>query len=58
MIRGLEDVTHIVTLVDENRLCRRTEKYLHGIIAGKWIVDKSCVYVIRWSIHQSFIYVL
>ena len=42
-----EGVTHIVTRKqkDEN-LCKRTLKYLWGILAGVWIVDVSCKYLL------------
>lgn len=44
--RSSSNVTHVVTELDENGICRRTEKYLQGIIFGKWIVDISCEYAI------------
>ncbi|KAH8555257.1 hypothetical protein BGW37DRAFT_476442 [Umbelopsis sp. PMI_123] len=36
-----QEVTHIVTTVDEKKLARRTLKYLQGIMCGKWIIDKA-----------------
>ncbi|ORY96497.1 hypothetical protein BCR43DRAFT_524578 [Syncephalastrum racemosum] len=40
-LRDIDVITHVVTTTDENRLAKRTGKYLHGIIAGKWIVDNE-----------------
>ncbi|KAG1467164.1 hypothetical protein G6F56_004564 [Rhizopus delemar] len=37
-MRDFGDVTHIITSVDKDRLCRRTLKYLQGILEGKWIM--------------------
>ena len=39
-----EGVTHIITKRKEKdkNLCKRTLKYLWGILAGVWIVDVSC----------------
>ncbi|KAH8549445.1 hypothetical protein BGW37DRAFT_469400 [Umbelopsis sp. PMI_123] len=33
-----EEVAHVIATVNSQRLCRRTQKYLDGIIKGKWIV--------------------
>ncbi|XP_071740379.1 protein BREAST CANCER SUSCEPTIBILITY 1 homolog [Rutidosis leptorrhynchoides] len=42
-------VTHVVASVDENGACRRTLKYLMGILNGKWILNiewiKACMEV-------------
>ncbi|OBZ90073.1 Protein BREAST CANCER SUSCEPTIBILITY 1 [Choanephora cucurbitarum] len=38
-MREFHEITHIVTSVNKQRLCKRTMKYLQGILAGKWIVD-------------------
>ncbi|KAK9055985.1 hypothetical protein SSX86_027072 [Deinandra increscens subsp. villosa] len=42
-------VTHVIASVDENGACRRTLKYLIGIIEGKWILNiewiKACLEV-------------
>ncbi|KAL8236024.1 hypothetical protein R6Q59_017105 [Mikania micrantha] len=42
-------VTHVIASVDENGACRRTLKYLMGIIEGKWILNiewiKACLEV-------------
>lgn len=35
-------VTHVIASVDENGACRRTLKYLMGIIEGKWILNIEC----------------
>ncbi|KAG0180471.1 hypothetical protein DFQ29_000616 [Apophysomyces sp. BC1021] len=40
-VRDMDEVGHVITSVDENRLCPRTLKYLHAILAGRWIVDAS-----------------
>ena len=41
-----EGVTHIVTRKQKDgNLCKRTLKYLWGILAGVWIVDVSCKYL-------------
>ncbi|KAG1478762.1 hypothetical protein G6F57_006785 [Rhizopus arrhizus] len=37
-MRDFNDVTHIITSVDEDQLCKRTLKYLQGILEGKWIM--------------------
>ncbi|KAI9271294.1 hypothetical protein BY458DRAFT_509542 [Sporodiniella umbellata] len=37
-MRDFSDVTHVITSVDKNKLCRRTLKYLQGILEGKWIM--------------------
>nr|GEY36211.1 protein breast cancer susceptibility 1 homolog [Tanacetum cinerariifolium] len=42
-------VTHVIASVDENGACRRTLKYLMGVIEGKWILNiewiKACLEV-------------
>ncbi|XP_076937095.1 protein BREAST CANCER SUSCEPTIBILITY 1 homolog [Bidens hawaiensis] len=42
-------VTHVIASADENGTCRRTLKYLMGIIEGKWILNvewiKACLEV-------------
>ncbi|KAF7732588.1 hypothetical protein EC973_003335 [Apophysomyces ossiformis] len=40
-IRDMDEVGHVITSVDENRFCPRTLKYLHAILAGKWVVEIS-----------------
>ncbi|CAL1525972.1 unnamed protein product [Lymnaea stagnalis] len=41
------EVTHLVTGVNAEGMCPRTLKYLHGVLAGKWIVSTdwlvSCI---------------
>lgn len=41
-MRNFDDVTHIITSVDKQRLCKRTLKYLQGVLKGKWIVEPKC----------------
>ncbi|KAI7881645.1 hypothetical protein K492DRAFT_194202 [Lichtheimia hyalospora FSU 10163] len=41
--RNFDNVTHLVTTQDEQGLSPRTEKYLRGILAGKWIVNRSWI---------------
>jgi len=36
-------VTHVVTSVDDKGQCRRTRKYMLGILNGAWIVDFDCM---------------
>lgn len=36
-----DEVTHVVTLL-ENGLVRRTMKYAHAVLSGKWIVGFDC----------------
>lgn len=38
-------VTHVVASVDENGACRRTIKYLMGILEGKWILNIECKHI-------------
>ncbi|CAO3594518.1 unnamed protein product [Absidia cylindrospora] len=40
-VRDLDNVTHLITSVNEQGLCTRTIKYLLCIITGKWIVNTS-----------------
>lgn len=40
--RNFDAVTHLVTTQDDQGLSPRTEKYLRGILAGIWIVNRSC----------------
>lgn len=35
-------VTHIIASTDENGACRRTLKFLMGILEGKWILNIEC----------------
>lgn len=35
-------VTHIIASTDENGACKRTIKYLMGILEGKWILNVNC----------------
>lgn len=44
--RDFNEITHIITSVNEHQLCRRTLKYLQGILCGRWIVDP------RWLINS------
>ncbi|KAI8047240.1 uncharacterized protein B0P05DRAFT_366323 [Gilbertella persicaria] len=37
-MREFDEITHIITSVNKDRLCKRTMKYLQGVLAGKWIV--------------------
>jgi len=34
-----DEVTHVVTAVDNDDLCSRTMKFLLGVITGKWIIS-------------------
>lgn len=36
-------VTHVITSTDENGACRRTIKFMMGILEGKWILDIECM---------------
>ncbi|CAO0797607.1 unnamed protein product [Mucor circinelloides] len=38
-MRDFNDVTHVITSVDKKHLCKRTLKYLQGVLKGKWVVD-------------------
>ncbi|CEP11680.1 hypothetical protein [Parasitella parasitica] len=38
-IRNFDDVTHVITSVDKEHLCKRTLKYLQSVLKGKWIVE-------------------
>ena len=38
-------VTHVIASVDENGACRRTLKYLMGILEGKWILTIDCKHI-------------
>jgi len=42
-------VTHVITSVNAEGSCRRTIKYLEAVLAGVWIVDLSCTFVINAS---------
>lgn len=35
-------VTHVITSVDENGACKRTLKFLMGVLEGKWILTTKC----------------
>lgn len=35
-------VTHVIASTDENAACRRTLKFLMGILEGKWILSIEC----------------
>ncbi|KAI8344358.1 hypothetical protein BC941DRAFT_408453 [Chlamydoabsidia padenii] len=39
--RDIDNVTHLITSVNDQGLCTRTIKYLLCIITGKWIVNAS-----------------
>jgi hypothetical protein len=41
-MRDFDEITHIITSVNKKKLCRRTLKYLQGVLEGKWIVDPTC----------------
>ncbi|ORX59602.1 hypothetical protein DM01DRAFT_1405120 [Hesseltinella vesiculosa] len=41
--KQMDTVTHVVTSANEQRFCKRTEKYLAGIVHGKWIVSTDWV---------------
>ncbi|CAK9140262.1 unnamed protein product [Ilex paraguariensis] len=38
-------VTHVIASTDENRACRRTLKFLMGVLEGKWILSIDCQYI-------------
>ncbi|ORY06822.1 hypothetical protein K493DRAFT_332966 [Basidiobolus meristosporus CBS 931.73] len=38
-----ENVTHVVTMTDENYICPRTFKYLCGVLVGKWLVNHNWI---------------
>ncbi|CEI91524.1 hypothetical protein RMCBS344292_05810 [Rhizopus microsporus] len=48
--RDFHDVTHIITSVDNKRLCKRTFKYLQGVLEGKWIVTPAY----RWLPEDAY----
>lgn len=35
-------VTHVIASTDENGACKRTLKFLMGILEGKWILTIEC----------------
>lgn len=35
-------ITHVIASTDENGACRRTLKFLMGILEGKWILNTEC----------------
>lgn len=35
-------VTHVIASTDENGACKRTLKFLMGILEGKWILKLEC----------------
>lgn len=37
-------VTHVIASTDENGACRRTLKFLMGVLEGKWILSVKCEY--------------
>lgn len=41
-LKDMEDVTHVISSVDNDKKCPRTLKYLSGILRGKWIVTPKC----------------
>ncbi|KAI8979337.1 hypothetical protein BDF20DRAFT_868959 [Mycotypha africana] len=41
-MRDFDEVTHVITSVDSKKLCKRTLKYLQGLLEGKWVVEPSC----------------
>lgn len=40
--RDIDNVTHLITSVNDQGLCTRTIKYLLCILTGKWVVSASC----------------
>ncbi|KAI8993610.1 hypothetical protein BDB01DRAFT_776895 [Pilobolus umbonatus] len=45
-VRDYNEITHIITSVNKQKTCRRTVKYLQGILDGKWIVEP------RWLVNS------
>ena len=45
-------VTHVVSSVNKDGMCPRTMKYLHAILAGKWIVNFECKII---TIEESYL---
>jgi ABC-type uncharacterized transport system ATPase subunit len=41
-LKKFDQVTHIITSMDKDGLCKRTLKYLSSVICGKWVVDQNC----------------
>ena len=41
---AVQTATHVITVVDAQRRCRRTLKYMLGILTGAWIVSYECPY--------------
>lgn len=37
-----DEVTHVITSMDEQHLCKRTQKYLNAIVKGKWVLGHQC----------------
>lgn len=52
------NVTHIIASTDENGACKRTLKYLMGILEGKWILDvnwvKACMTAMKPVDEEQF----
>ncbi|KAI8875256.1 hypothetical protein K501DRAFT_289447 [Backusella circina FSU 941] len=40
-LKKFNQVTHVITSMDKDGLCKRTLKYLSSIIYGKWVVDHT-----------------
>lgn len=41
-LKDMEEVTHVISSVDNDKKCSRTLKYLSGILHGKWILTPKC----------------
>lgn len=41
-LKYFDEVTHVISSVDNKKQCHRTLKYLHGLLLGKWIVSPQC----------------
>lgn len=39
-------VTHVIASINENGACRRTLKFMMGILEGKWILSIDCKYIL------------
>ncbi|KAG2182063.1 hypothetical protein INT43_006989 [Umbelopsis isabellina] len=53
-----DEVTHVITHMDEHHLCKRTQKYLDAITKGKWVVGHrwlvESILVGRWVDERSY----
>lgn len=41
-LKYFDEVTHVISSVDNKKQCHRTLKYLHGLLLRKWIVSPQC----------------